>query len=712
MNNYTHHHAALYHCSLAIAAVAMAITMNSCQDYEYGFTEEEIHQDAIERDYKKEFKKQFPSIDPEHTWMCEPDTVYEEVMVNTMTRAGELPTVPTINTTPTVFTEMSYTEVQGALGYMKEAEDNRGKAPRDFEYKAIEDSKGEGYEEYTITPTFWGRKFCDDNQVGIYYISGQDANGKDIKVDMGTFWNDRDNYITPIFKDGFRPNTYLKASDQQIIDDPDLSNSQKSVPLTHSCSTCKGSCIKVNTWLRVKIDGQKKDNPQQINNDGKNCYQVKASKNGQSWNSQFFVVNDNGFKAGETYRFHIWAKTGGNVTSATIDAQLQTGSNGDNDAKVPNPRTITITDKWTEFVWEGTIPSGNKIINSFVLNLSQSDKAVTYYFSDITWEKNPCPDCIGGKSPVDHYELPQYTLKVPVGMKWGVYLTTKKQQTDNSAKITWYSNSDYNEKNQSSDTKVQAAATFTYNGTTYVSFEDAPTECTNHNGTGVCGTCERGHWDKDYNDIVLTITPRPVTSTYRSVKYRVMCEDLGGTFDWDFNDVVYDVVYKDGKTTNEKATIEIILQAVGGTLPIYMYYKGAELKKNNNSPSELHEWSTDQTKNNDGLYTPVNVTNCDDVKTCDPVTLKTFTLGKQIYSSTELDIRTYVKDIVIKAQQKAGLSSTVKFPLEKGDAIPQCFMTGIGTEWAGELQNITKKYPNFSSWVKNHHNNDWTHESY
>lgn len=709
MNNYTHHHAALYHCSLAIAAVAMAITMNSCQDYEYGFTEEEIHQTAIERDYKKEFKKQFPSIDPEHTWMCEPDTVYEEVMVNTMTRAGELPTVPTINTTPTVFTEMSYTEVQGALGYMKEAEDNRGKAPRDFEYKAIEDSKGEGYEEYTITPTFWGRKFCDDNQVGIYYIDGSG------KHDMGIFWNDKQNHIYPVFKDGYKPANYLKASDQQIIDDPDKSNYELSIPLTHTCSKCNGGSKKVNTWIRVNIKENNKnnitDNPGQVSgevNHMPNCYRVNAIQSGQSWDSQFFVVNNNGFKAGDTYRFHIWAKTV-SATSVNIGAQLQTGSNGDISAH--NLTGCTITNKWTEFVWEGTIPN-NKTVNSFVLNLSQSDKAVTYYFSDITWEKNPCPDCIGGKSPVDHYELPQYTLKVPVGMKWGVYLTTKKQQTDNSAKITWYSNSDYNEKNQSSDTKVQAAATFTYNGTTYVSFEDAPTECTNHNGTGNCPDCGRGHYDKDYNDIVLTITPRPVTSTYRSVKYRVMCEDLGGTFDWDFNDVVYDVVYKDGKTTGEKATVEIILQAVGGTLPIYMYYDNQELKKNNNGPSELHEWSTNQQKNNNGLYTPVNVTNCKDVRKCDPVTLKTFTLEKQIYSANELDICNYAKKIVIRAQQKAGLSSTVKFPLEKGDAIPQCFMTGIGTEWAGELQNITGKYPNFSSWVKNHQNNDWTHESY
>lgn len=709
MNNNTHHHAALYHCSLAIAAVAMAITMNSCQDYEYGFTEEEIHQTAIERDYKKEFQKQFPSIDPEHTWMCEPDTLYEEVMVDAMTRAGELPTVPIMTTTPTVFTNMSYTDVQGALGYMEEGKDNRDKAPRDFEYKAIDDSKGEGYEEYTITPTFWGRKFCDNNQVGIYYISGKDANGKDIKQDLGILWSDQNSCIKAYFTDGCDED--VVATDNQIIDDPYWSNPSHSIPLTHQCDVCGNSF-----FVKDNISKGAFSAPKYVDYDPYNWRSIEIvdrnEQNSNSYDTQFLIkTKGKTWYNGECYKITLQYRVSKTVSNLKIQYQSDLGGYIAYDN---NTFSLSQNNAWQTLTITGTI-SGNGV-QTIALDLCKNDPNLKYYFRDIRLEStsNPCSKCNNqGKFPVDHYELPQYTLKVPVGMKWGVYLTTKIQQTKESGTITWYSNSEYNEENKdNSNTKVKAAATFTYNGTTYVSFEDAPTECTNHNGTGTCGTCHRGHWDKDYNDIVLTITPRPVTSTYRSVKYRVMCEDLGGTFDWDFNDVVYDVVYKDGKTTNEKATIEIILQAVGGTLPIYMYYEGAELKKNNNGPSELHEWSTDQTKNNDGLYTPVNVTNCEDVRKCDPVTLKTFTLEKQIYSANELDIRNYAKEIVIKAQQKTGLTSTVKFPFEKGDAIPQCFMTGIGTEWAGELQNITKKYPNFSSWVKNHQNNDWTHESY
>ena len=162
--------------TLIFSASLTAVMMCGCQEEEFDFTYEEVHRSVVEREYIKAFNAEFPEIDPNHDWMCEPDTIYEEVQYNGITRAhsGAEPVVYSEN----VYLEMSYTMVKQALDYMKEAEDNRGKCAQDFEYKAIEDNEG-GYELYTITPTFWGRKFCDTNWVGIYYI-GSDGNKYDL----------------------------------------------------------------------------------------------------------------------------------------------------------------------------------------------------------------------------------------------------------------------------------------------------------------------------------------------------------------------------------------------------------------------------------------------------------------------------------------------------------------------------------------------------
>lgn len=524
--------------------------MSGCTDEDFGYTVQEVRQSVVERNYVKAFHEEFPSVDPSHTWMCTPDTFHNEWPVVVPTRA--LSDVPSVSAwDPSVTVSMSYVDVQQALDYMKEAEDNRGKCAQDFEYKAIDD-EGRGFETYTITPTFWGRKFCADNSVGIYYIDSDNQ-----KHELQPFWTDRQNHIKVYFKDGHVAD--LTNSEQQIVDDPSLSNYARSVPLTHACSTCGG-------------------------------------------------------------------------------------------------------------------------------------RRVGPY---------PCPDCVDGKSPVDHYELPQYTLQVPVGMKWGVYLKTRRQQ-NRSQMITWYSNSQYNDLNHDgTNSHVKAAATFTYNGTTYVSFEDAPTVCSSNRGTGECSTCGRGHYDKDYNDIVLTITPRPVESTYRSIKYRVMCEDLGGTFDWDFNDVVYDVIYADGKTFRDPATVTIILQAVGGTLPIYLLYDDPANPALRSKSDELHFVLSGQSADDGGAYTPVNVTTpLYATVTGQPArVLKTIILSKQRYSDAELDVRSFVRHITVQAVQDGVPTSQVIFPREEADAVPQCFMTSTGTEWADELQKITLKYPRFSSWV-------------
>ena len=684
----------------------LALILTACQDENFGYTKSEIYQSYIDRKYAEEFAKAFPNVDPNHTWMCTPDTIYHEVEVPGMTRAaGDLPSKPEVEQKGENMV-MPYNQVTAALGFMKEGQDNRDNCAQDFEFKALEDSgtPDDGFDEYVITPTFWGRKFCTNNKIGIYYI-GTDEQPEPLEP----FWDDKNNKIVAYFTDGHRQD--VANSDQQITDDPNWANSDHNtstdsddyLKLTHPCDDC---------GLKFSVTG---DLTYETYAQWKGIKLVNTKTTGQSWETQFFVESNKTWTPGEQYEFRMKYHSSEKVENVYVQYQSNPGTFVA-DATNPNNRdgdktTNIVIDfdngnGWHDLVFYGTIPQDKYGIKTLAFCLNNQTNNTTYYFRDITWRNynTPCTKCDGyGRIFVDYYQLPQYTIKVPVGMVWGVYLTTDEQQKSGTNRITWYSNSDWNPFNQDKKTRVKAAATFTHGDVTYVSFEDAPTICdydggpwNNRNGTGECPNCHRGHWDHDYNDIVLTITPRPVTKTYRTVSYRVMCEDLGGTFDWDFNDVVYDVIYADGKTQNDKATVTFKLQAIGGTLPIYFEYNGTRLKNNNNK-EELHELSTNQTINDKGLYTPVNVGNCEEAKkTNGPITLYTETFNNQ---KEDINILDYVQNIKIVAQQKNGATTEVVFPRYKGDATPQCFMTQIGTPWADELQPIYEKYPRFKAWV-------------
>lgn len=540
-NNYHKYsrHADICMSNLVVASIVMTVTLNSCQDYEYGFSEAEVHQEAVAREYKKEFQKAFPNVDPHHSWMCEPDTVWYET--GEQTRA--LAAIPSM-TGPLTESPLEYSneQITAALGYMAEGEDNRGKCAQSFEYLAIEDT------EYDIYPVFWGRKFCDNNTVGVYYID--DEGKKQDLVPNSGFWSDQWQQITAVFADG---------TQKQI--------SQGEYPI--------------------------------------NEMQTADGRSGGDWNKEVPLVH----------------------------------------------------------------------------KCERSEHR----------QNKKCPVCnsrTAKEYPVEKFILPHFKLSVAAGTKWGLYLRTRKQQSNSAPFVNWYSNAEYNADH------VSAAATFTFGNVTYCSFEDAPHNTHNGSGTGTC-SCGYGHYDTDFNDIVLVITPRPVETTYRALKYRVMCEDLGGTFDWDFNDVVYDVIYEDGKGTGMNATLSIVVQAVGGTLPVRIAYRGNTLVKN--GKSELHELLANQTTDAEGFYDPINV---DEGRhnASKAVTIMTQDLG--FVSDPDIDVRGYVRNIAVLVDQADGETTTqVVFPLEEGDNIPQCFMTSTGTEWSDELRNIADKYPLFRSWV-------------
>lgn len=462
-------------------SILLAFSVLSCQEENFGYTASDIR-------YNTEFVKEFGNPDPNHTWMCNPDTVY----ITPSTRAyGDSFALPVLQSEVKTYT---WDEVNSALDYMEEGRDNRDQCAQNFEYLAVTET------EYSIIPVFWGRKFCTNNEIGLYYIGTDDK-----PHNLEAFWSDINNNIR----------TYC------------------------SYRNCAGQSL-TNTEYAI------------TNRDDRN--RLRHLHNNRNY--------------------------------------------------------------------------------------------------DVT-----------------KYDLPIYTFTVPEGVMWGIYLRTNKTQANGSSHITWYSNASFN------DDKVSAAATFTYANVTYCSFEDAPHNLHGRDqDSGNC-SCGYGHYDFDYNDIVLAITPRPIESTYKIVKYRVMCEDLGGTWDWDFNDIVFDVV--DESTSDE---MQVYVQAVGGTLPVRLKYKEI-------TTEELHQHTKGQ-QPVEGLYEPINVKG------------KRETLNSKILHfpkiKTETDIRNYMKDLSVLVNNH----TEIKFPDKEGNNTPQCFITSTGTEWPDESQNINDKYSEFSNWVK------------
>jgi len=296
------------------------------------------------------------------------------------------------------------------------------------------------------------------------------------------------------------------------------------------------------------------------------------------------------------------------------------------------------------------------------------------------------------KAQITGYSSPVFTITVPNGVKWGLYLQTKTTQS-NGKDIRWYSNADYNVN------LCNSAATFTYANVTYVSFEDAPNpyncsgnklmssghQCTDHPGENDSYNGTFGHYDHDMNDIILTITPRPIESTYKYATVRVMCEDLGGTYDWDFNDVVYDITYEE--TSKTSSQVRLTLKALGGTLPVRMYYKGQAVG------SELHSLAPDA---------------IDVLK--DSCAVKEYSVDITTLSAEGYDLTNFkniAKDITLRVAQKDNTTQEVVFPQYQGDNTPQCFMTSVSTPWSYERVSIKDTYPLFESWVTNQNLTNW-----
>lgn len=142
--------------------------------------------------------------------------------------------------------------------------------------------------------------------------------------------------------------------------------------------------------------------------------------------------------------------------------------------------------------------------------------------------------------------------------------------------------------NQVSARGAIKAASWTFNGQTFLGFEDG------------------GH-DEDLNDIVFWVqeqykAPEPPITVPdpdplpepQSESWIIACEDLGNTDDIDFNDVVFSVSHTAGETTAKVTPL-----AAGGVLPSNIYYGGRNL-------GEIHNLINGAQPNANGQYSMLN----------------------------------------------------------------------------------------------------------
>lgn len=231
---------------------------------------------------------------------------------------------------------------------------------------------------------------------------------------------------------------------------------------------------------------------------------------------------------------------------------------------------------------------------------------------------------------------------------------------------------------------------------------------------------DEGKIERDYiyNDWIVKIVPGEGTINEpderpRTIKRRVMCEDLGSTFDFDFNDLVFDVEYtREEKKVNGEWVPKnsdglwdatITLQAVGGTLPIYIKnFDGTEHNAHELMGGTLLE---------SGIYSPVNVGTG---STHDPVTLTMVRVA-----STNPD--NIVILVTSPDKKNRGASKVLELPSSEGDQnfgtslAPQKICVPVTTRWTKEYQQIEWAYPYFHEWVNRQHGdfdfenpNDWT----
>lgn len=153
-----------------------------------------------------------------------------------------------------------------------------------------------------------------------------------------------------------------------------------------------------------------------------------------------------------------------------------------------------------------------------------------------------------------------------------------------------------------------AAATFFYNGTTFLGFEDCPINVEEADDSE-----RKGEYTSDYNDLLFWITGSidDVGDVDEDPEiplqgWIISAEDLGTTDDIDYNDVVIEVQHASGV---DGQYVYVTPLAAGGTLASYLYFKDRLVGASSGLSGEIHALLDDNYKQEltSGDYEPLNV---------------------------------------------------------------------------------------------------------
>lgn len=220
--------------------------------------------------------------------------------------------------------------------------------------------------------------------------------------------------------------------------------------------------------------------------------------------------------------------------------------------------------------------------------------------------------------------------------------------------------------NQVSARGAIKAASWTFNGQTFLGFEDG------------------GH-DEDLNDIVFWVqgqykAPEPPITVPdpdplpepQSESWIIACEDLGNTDDIDFNDVVFSVSHTAGEITAKVTPL-----AAGGVLPSNIYYGGSNL-------GEIHNLINGAQPNANGQYPMLN-------------TSSKGTPGSAITINVPADYSVTNHGFTVKVKDQN--ESIVLESAEIGTA-PQMLVLPGEWAWPTERTPIGTAFPMFVNWSK------------
>ena len=240
------------------------------------------------------------------------------------------------------------------------------------------------------------------------------------------------------------------------------------------------------------------------------------------------------------------------------------------------------------------------------------------------------------------------------------------------------------------------ATAWTYNGMTFLGFEDGS--------------------DDDLNDIVFWVegdftpdqkVPEVPSTTQPKEEYTswiLACEDLGSLDDYDFNDIVLEVRTKieseetfegSAKTgeTFKQATLEVRCLAAGGIYEANIYY-------NNKGIGESHNLLGGR------VGTMINTEQLG--RFSDWITLETITdkdAWNNIGDAWAINNVAKKIKIVVTIDEKLATSALIKAP-GFGDA-PQMITVPGDWLWPAERKRIEEAYRDFPNWNENSNNIEW-----